>query len=164
MIKKIYMKLDPHVFHPQAGLSGVFILSDAGCCSTAKVNASNHLLKQNEPAWCQRDNATSPKTSTQLSVPQVQSPVCWYHPWIDLTSPVLPDEEKGEEEAFRDCLLSLVWLCPPPNLQNYSSIICRKRNQSVLIFKENSWALAKEQMKCQHFWNLYLGGSPSEND
>lgn len=76
MIKKIYMKLDPHVFHPQAGLSGVFILSDTGCCSTAKVNASNHLLKQNEPAWCQRDNATSPKTSTQLSVPQVQSPVC----------------------------------------------------------------------------------------
>lgn len=78
-----------------------FILSDAGCCSTARVNASNHLLKQNEPAWCQRDNATSPKTSTQLSVPQVQSPVCWYHPWIDLTSPVLPDEEKGEKKSFQ---------------------------------------------------------------
>lgn len=115
----------------------------------------------NQPGVSGTD-ATSLRKETQLSVPQVQSPVCWYHPWIDLTSPALPDEEKDRKK-----IQGFVFCCQydsAPVPANYSGTLCRKRKESVVILKENSWALAGRTNECQHFWNLFLDGGLFEND
>lgn len=87
------------------GSAVYFILSGSGLLLNSVEGTPAiipQLLKQDQAAGVSRTDTPSPKTGTQPPVPQVQFPVCWCHPWIDLTFPILPSEEKRGKKDLRD--------------------------------------------------------------
>ena len=161
-----HMKLDPDVFHPQAGLSGViYSVRQLAVAQLQGGNASSHsaVIKTE---WTSLGSAGQRPPSLQNPAFRTSSSVSRLLissvDWLSFSSS--PWWRKGiEKKDFRDaCLWFPLWLSPKPAKLLWP--VCRKRNQSVLIAKENSCALAGRTNECQHFWNLFLDSGLFEND
>ena len=161
-----HVKLDPHVFHPQAGLSGV--IYSVGQLAVAQLqggNASSHsaVIKTE---WTSLGSAgqrppslRNPAFCTSSSVSRLlMSSVDW------LSFSSSPWWRKGIEKKTSGMHVFGFHYDSAPKPAKLLWPVCRKRNQSVLIVKENSCALAGRTNECQHFWNLFLDSGLFEND
>ena len=82
--------------------------------------------------------------------------------WLSFSSS--PWWRKGTEKKTSGMLVFDFHCDSAPKSAQLLWSVCRKRNQSILIVKENSCASAGRTNECQHFWNPFLDRGLFEND
>ena len=163
---KNHVKLDPPVFHPQAGLSGV--IHSVGQLAIAQLqggNASNHSAAI-KTEWTSLGSAGQKPPSLQdpalCTSSSVSRLLISSVDWLSFSSS--PWWRKGTEKKTSGMLVFDFHCDSAPKSAQLLWSVCRKRNQSILIVKENSCASAGRTNECQHFWNPFLDRGLFEND